>query len=66
VLLRRVVALILSLALFGVAPLDALAQSARHKKKKSNKPKPVPCRTGCTPDTSAPEITSATAEDELA
>jgi soluble lytic murein transglycosylase len=64
--LRRVVALILSLALFGVAPLDALAQSARHKKKKSNKPKPVPCRTGCTPDTSAPEITSATAEDELA
>jgi soluble lytic murein transglycosylase len=66
VLLSRVLAILLSFALFGAAPLDALAQSARHKRKKSNKPKAVPCRTGCAPDTSAPEITSATAEDELA
>jgi soluble lytic murein transglycosylase len=66
VLLSRLLAIVLSFALFGAAPLDALAQSARHKRKKSNKPKPVPCRSGCTPDTSAPEFTSATAEDELA
>jgi peptidoglycan lytic transglycosylase len=59
-------AIVLSLVLFGAAPLDALAQSPRHKKKKSSKPKPVPCRMGCAPDTSAPEIASATAEDEAA
>ena len=37
-----------------------------HKKKKSNKPASKPCRTGCTPNTSAPEITAATPEDEAA
>ena len=62
----RVLAVMLALALLCAAPLDALAQTAHQKKKKSGKPKPVPCRTGCTPSTSAPEITAATPEDEAA
>jgi soluble lytic murein transglycosylase len=41
------------------------AQSPRHKKK-HRKAKSAPCRSGCAPATAAPEITSATAADELA
>jgi soluble lytic murein transglycosylase len=63
---QRFVAIVLSLSLLGAVPFDALAQSARHKKRKTNKPKAAPCSTGCTPDTSAPEITAATPEDEAA
>jgi soluble lytic murein transglycosylase len=66
VLLSRVLAIVLSLALFGTAPLDALAQTPQHKKKKSHKSKPVPCRTGCAPDTSAVEITPGSPEEEAA
>jgi soluble lytic murein transglycosylase len=55
-----------SFALLAAVPLDLPAQNAHKKKKKSNKPAPVPCRTGCTPNTSAPEITAATPEDEAA
>jgi soluble lytic murein transglycosylase len=66
ILAPRVLAIILSLAVLCAAPLDAPAQSARQKRKKSSKPKPVPCRIGCTPNTSAPEITAATPEDETA
>jgi outer membrane protein assembly factor BamD (BamD/ComL family) len=66
VLASRILAIVLSLALLCAAPLDAPAQSARQKKKKSGKPKSIPCRTGCTPNTSAPEITAATPEDEAA
>jgi soluble lytic murein transglycosylase len=61
----RILAILVSLALLCAAPLDAPAQSVR-KKKKSNKPKAAPCRTDCTPNTSAPEITAATPEDEAA
>jgi soluble lytic murein transglycosylase len=53
-------AAVLSLLLAGS---DALSQT-RHKKKKSNKPKPVPCRMGCVTDTAAPDLTSATPDDE--
>ncbi|MGA2427144.1 MAG: transglycosylase SLT domain-containing protein [Candidatus Acidiferrum sp.] len=62
----RALAILLSVALLAAVPLDVPAQTVHSKKKKSNKPKPVPCRTGCTPSTSAPEITAATPEDEAA
>jgi soluble lytic murein transglycosylase len=64
-LATRVLAILVSLALLCAAPLGAPAQSVR-KKKKSNKPKAAPCRTNCAPNTSAPEITAATPEDEAA
>ena len=74
---HRALALIVSMGLLSAASLDATvsvapasasaaAQSAHRKKKKSGKPKTAPCRTGCTPTTSAPEITSAGPEDEAA
>jgi len=50
---------VLSLLLAGV---DALSQT-KHKKK-SNKPKPVPCRTGCITGTAEPDLTSASPDDE--
>jgi len=62
----RVFALILAFTLVAGVPFDALAQTAHRKKKKTGKPKAAPCRTGCGPNTSAPEITSATPEDEAA
>jgi soluble lytic murein transglycosylase len=66
VLLSRILAMVLALVLFGSAPFDTLAQTPRHKKKKSHKPKPVPCRTGCATDTSSAEIAPGSAEDEAA
>jgi soluble lytic murein transglycosylase len=54
------VAAVLSLLLIGS---DALSQT-KHKKRKSNKPKPAPCRTGCVTDTAALEPTSASPDDE--
>ncbi len=62
----RALAIVVSVALLATVPLDVSAQTVHSKKKKSNKPKAVPCRTGCTPNTSAPEITAATPEDEAA
>jgi len=62
----RLLALILSLALLTGAPFAAAAQTAHRKKKTTNRPKAAPCRTGCGPNTSAPEITSATPGDEAA
>jgi soluble lytic murein transglycosylase len=70
----RALAIAVSFALLAATPVDlpaatsaalASAQTA-HKKRKSNKPASTPCRTGCTPNTSAPEITAATPEDEAA
>src|SRR6266852_4507152 len=45
-----------------LAGSDALSQ-AKHKKK-SNKPKPAPCRMGCVTDTAQPDLTSASPDDE--
>jgi len=45
-----------------LAGSDALSQ-AKHKKK-SNKPKPAPCRMGCVTDTAQPNLTSASPDDE--
>jgi soluble lytic murein transglycosylase len=64
--LSRALAVLASVALLAALPLDVPAQQAHSKKKKSHKPKPVPCRSGCAPNTSAPEITSATPDDEAA
>ena len=61
----RALAIAVSFALLATAPVDLPAQTA-HKKRKSHKPAAKPCRTGCTPSTSAPEITAATPEDEAA
>jgi soluble lytic murein transglycosylase len=78
---NRVLALLLSVALLPaigtfdanatvVAVKPALAganpQSTRRKKKKSGKPSASACKAGCTPATSAPEITAAGPEDEAA
>jgi soluble lytic murein transglycosylase len=56
----------LSIGLALPGPLEVSAQSRRQKKKKSHKPAPVPCRTGCKTDTSKPEITAETPEDQAA
>jgi len=53
-------AVVLSLLLAGS---NALSQT-KHKKKKSNKPKPAPCRLGCVTNTSAPDLTAASPDDE--
>ena len=60
-MLRRfaATAALLSLLLAGS---DALSQT-KHKKK-SNKPKPAPCRVGCVTDTAQPDLTSASPDDE--
>ena len=63
---RIVAALTLSIFLLTGAPLSLHAQSSHQKKKKLHRPKRVPCRTGCKPDTTAPEITAATPKDEAA
>jgi soluble lytic murein transglycosylase len=62
----RFLVALLAVAIFAATPLDVFAQTVHTKKKKSHKPKAVPCRAGCTPATAAPEITSATPEDEAA
>jgi soluble lytic murein transglycosylase len=42
--------------------LPGFAQS-RRKRGNSKKPKPVPCRTGCKPETTAPRLATSTPED---
>ena len=62
---RSLVALILIVGLsFGVA-FDTFARSSKHQHK-SKKPKSPPCRTGCKPDTSAPQVAADTPDDEAA
>jgi soluble lytic murein transglycosylase len=61
---RRFAALLLALTLSLGSSLDAFAQTAPHKRK-SKKPKSPACRTGCKPDTSAPQISTDTPEDEV-
>jgi len=54
--------------IFGLSfggTFDAVAQSSKHHRK-SKKPKSPPCRTGCKPDTSAPQVAADTPEDEAA
>jgi soluble lytic murein transglycosylase len=65
-LAQAVVAVSLALTLLAGAPLDAAAQTRIQKKKKSHKPKSAPCRAGCVPSTSAPEISSGTPAEQAA
>jgi len=64
-MLRAIVAAVLVIGLSFGGAFDALAQSSQHKRK-SKKPKPVPCRDGCKPETSAPQVAADTPEDEAA
>ncbi|HEV1994941.1 MAG TPA: transglycosylase SLT domain-containing protein [Candidatus Acidoferrum sp.] len=62
---RSLVALILIVGLSLGGAFDAFAQSSKHQRK-TKKPKSPPCRTGCKPDTSAPQVAADTPEDEAA
>src|SRR5260370_28501475 len=62
---RSLGALILSVGLSFGGAFDAFAQSSRHQRKSKN-PKSPPCRTGCKPDSSVPQVASDTPEDEAA
>src|SRR5260370_26357116 len=62
---RSLGALILSVGLSFGGAFDAFAQSSRHQRK-SKKPKSPPCRIGCKPDSSVPQVASDTPEDEAA
>jgi soluble lytic murein transglycosylase len=64
-MLRSLVALVLAMVLSLSGAFDALAQSSQHKRK-SKKPKAVPCRAGCKPETSTPQVAADTPEDEAA
>jgi peptidoglycan lytic transglycosylase len=63
VFLFRACAALLSFCLILTGSIDVWAQSSPQKKKKSNKPIAPPCRAGCKPDTSTPEIAADTPED---
>jgi soluble lytic murein transglycosylase len=75
---RIVASLTLCAALLTSAPASFRAQATpqqntpqqprprKQKKKKATHSKATPCRSGCKPDTTAPEITAATPEDEAA
>src|SRR6266849_9073598 len=62
---RSLVALMLIFGLSFGGALDAVAQSSKHQRK-SKKPKSPPCRTGCKPETSTPQVAADTPEDEAA
>ncbi len=62
---RSLVALILIVGLSFGGAFDAFAQSSRHQRK-PKKPKSPPCRTGCKPDTSVPQVVADTPQDEAA
>ena len=56
-------ALLLACALISAGSSEAVAQHSK-KKKKIKKPAPVPCRTGCTPETGTPGVATDTPEDQ--
>lgn len=60
--MQRAIAALLIVVLAAMLPADLLAQSSRTKKKKAKKPS-VPCRAGCKPDTTAPDVATSTPED---
>ena len=62
---RSLVALLLVFALSFGGVIDAVAQTSKHQRK-SKKPKSPPCRTGCKPETSEPQVAADTPEDEAA
>ena len=62
---RSLTALVLVLVLSLGSSLDLFAQSSPHKRK-SKKPAAPPCRTGCKPETPAPQVAVETPEDDAA
>jgi soluble lytic murein transglycosylase len=52
-----------AVVLLVLAGSSALAQT-KHKRKKSSKPKPSACRSGCVTETAAPDLTSDSPDDE--
>src|SRR5437899_4906582 len=60
---RSLVAWVLIFGLSFGGTFDAVAQTSKHQRK-SKKPKPPPCRTGCKPETSEPQVAADTPEDE--
>src|SRR5205814_7642763 len=60
---RSLVALMLIFGLSFGGTVDAAAQSSKHHRK-SKKPKSPPCRTGCKPETSEPQVAAETPGDE--
>jgi soluble lytic murein transglycosylase len=52
--------------LLGLCTLAVSGAEAQSKKKKSSKLKAPPCRMGCKPDTTAPDVATASAEDATA
>src|SRR5208282_4122962 len=73
--LRAISASVLSLLLLLSMPFEAFAQTTAPqspatnpptstRRKKSNKPKAAPCRSGCRPNTTVPESTAATPEEQ--
>ena len=62
---RSLVALLLIFGLSFGGAFDAVGQSSKHQRK-SKKPKSPPCRTGCKPETSEPQVAADTPEDEAA
>ena len=64
-MVRSFVAIILGVSLSLGCAFDAFAQTSQHKRK-TKKPKAVPCQTGCKPETSSPLVAADTPEDEAA
>jgi len=64
-MMRSLIALVLSLTLSLGGSLDAFAAGPQ-RKRKSKKPAAQPCRAGCKPEASAPQLPVATPEDEAA
>jgi soluble lytic murein transglycosylase len=62
-MVRSLISSILVVSLTLGSASDAFAQSSRHKRK-PKKPKAVPCQSGCKPETSTPNVTADTPEDE--
>jgi soluble lytic murein transglycosylase len=62
---RALIALTLAFVLSLGGTLDVFAQPAQHKHR-SKKPASPTCRTGCQPETAAPQVAADTPEDEAA
>jgi soluble lytic murein transglycosylase len=62
-MIRSLTALTLASVLSLSGSFDLLAQASQHKHK-SKKPPAPPCRTGCKPETAAPQVAVDTPEDE--
>ncbi len=60
---RSLIALTLAFVLSLGSSFDLLGQSPQHRRK-SKKPAAPPCRTGCKPETAAPQVAVETPEDE--